>query len=144
MLMGVTSWELGVLRVPLIMVPDIYVPWVIICVRLGPSTLGDYVHVRVPKTPGVTLVSQARVLHKKPHVSCCDCCMGVCNGSMVEYSCHSSIRQKYSVQNKIVMHGKAGLSRIELYSTRVSWIQLCKGKLNPLYSIMVYETYEHT
>jgi hypothetical protein len=73
-----------------------------------------------------------------------DCRMSVCNGSMVEYSCHSSIRQKYSVDNKFVMHGKAGLSRTELYYARVSWIQLCKGKLNPLYSIMVYETYERT
>jgi hypothetical protein len=26
------------------------VSWVIICVRLGPSTLGDYSHARVPKT----------------------------------------------------------------------------------------------
>jgi hypothetical protein len=60
MLMGVTSWELGVLRVPLIMVPDSTelllfskyvtfdpVPWFIICVRLGPSTPGDYVRARV-------------------------------------------------------------------------------------------------
>jgi hypothetical protein len=26
------------------------IPWVIICVRLGPSTHGDYVYARVPKT----------------------------------------------------------------------------------------------
>jgi hypothetical protein len=49
-----------------------------------------------------------------------DCHMGVCNGSMVEYSCHSSIRQKYSVDNKFVMHGKEDLSHTELYSARVS------------------------
>jgi hypothetical protein len=30
------------------------VPLFIICVRLGPSTLGDYVRARVPKTQGVT------------------------------------------------------------------------------------------
>jgi hypothetical protein len=33
------------------------VPWFIICVRLGPSTPGDYVRARVlvPRNPGVTL-----------------------------------------------------------------------------------------
>jgi hypothetical protein len=33
------------------------VPWFIICVRLGPSTPGDYVHARVlvPQNPGVTV-----------------------------------------------------------------------------------------
>jgi hypothetical protein len=37
------------------------VPWVIICVRLGPSTLDDYVRARVlvPQNPGVTYIDQA-------------------------------------------------------------------------------------
>jgi hypothetical protein len=35
MLMGVTSWELGVLRVPLIMVPDICVMLLIILDHVG-------------------------------------------------------------------------------------------------------------
>jgi hypothetical protein len=70
------------------------------------------------------------------------CRMGGCNGSMVEYSCHSSIGQKYSLHNKFVMRGKGGLSRTKLYSARVSWILICKGKLNHLYSLMMYEKYE--
>ena len=39
------------------------VPWFIICVRLGPSTPGDYVRARVlvPRNPGVT--------ERHPHIS---------------------------------------------------------------------------
>jgi hypothetical protein len=37
------------------------------------------------------------------------CRMGACNGSLVEYSCHISIVQKYSMHNKFVMHWKGVL-----------------------------------
>jgi hypothetical protein len=40
----------------------VFVPWVVIFVRLGPSTLGDYVRARVlvPRNPGVTEVVSER------------------------------------------------------------------------------------
>jgi hypothetical protein len=36
------------------------------------------------------------------------CRMGACDGSLVEYSCDSSITVKFSVHNKFIMHGKGG------------------------------------
>jgi hypothetical protein len=45
------------------------VPWFIICVRLGPSTPGDYVRARVlvPRNPGVTVGLQELNLGKTNH-----------------------------------------------------------------------------
>jgi hypothetical protein len=48
------------------------VPWFIICVRLGPSTPGDYVRARVlvPRNPGVTL-HPLLGSYWRDHIGCC-------------------------------------------------------------------------